>query len=165
MQLPNMHNQYDTCGIPLDAEYFDTAGFLKKEQLPRKGERAVLASFQIHPQYCGVLESFIQFTDLFACDGTRVETPGLEWIILRNGQPLFPYNKIESLVNPWGYAYHSFFIRLDENAKVEFILFNREFEHFQFEAEDTMEDLTICKVGGRLVGRYWYNEKYGNLSR
>lgn len=162
MQMP--HIRYDTCGVPVDAEYFDVSGFLKEDQLPRKGERAVLASFQIHPQYCGALECFIQFTDLFAFDNSQVETPGLEWIILRNGQPLFPYNKVESIVNPWGYAYHSFLIRLDENAKVEFVIFNRDFDFFLFgQPDETIEENAIGKVGGRLLGRYWYNEKYGNL--
>lgn len=154
---------YDICGIPLDAEYFDTQGFLKEAELPRKGERAVLTSFQIHQQYCGVLESFTQFTDLFVCDNTKVDTPGLEWIILRNGQPLFPYNKIESVVNPWGYAYHSFLIRLDEHSKLEFVVHNVDFENFLFDRDDTVTENSICKIGGRLIGRYWYNEVYGNL--
>lgn len=154
---------YDICGIPQDAEYFDTQGFLEGENLPHKGERAVLTSFQIHQQYCGVLETFIQFTDSFVCDNTKVHTPGLHWIILRNGQPLFPYNRIESVVNPWGYAYHTFLIRLDENSKLEFVIHNVDFDHFLFTDKNKVCEDSIGKIGGRLIGRYWYNEIYGNL--
>ena len=70
------------CGIPLDAEYFDVSGFVgnggvvekfdSKDfglqppgPLPRRGEQVVLASFQLHPQYCGVLTYFSQYTDLY----------------------------------------------------------------------------------------------------
>lgn len=162
--MPTPCNPVDICGIPVDAEYFDVSGFLETDKLPRKGERAVLASFQIHPQYCGVLEAFTQFTDLFIFDNSRVDTPGLEWIILRNGQPLFPYNKIEAIVNPWGYAYYAIQIRLDENARLEFVLYNRSFDHFLFGAAgESVGEKSIGKVGGRLIGRYWYNEMYGNL--
>ncbi len=162
--METANRQYDICGIPLDAQYFDVSGFLKGADLPQVGEKAVLAVFQIHPQYCGVLECFAQFTDLFICDHTQVDTPGLEWVILRNGQPLFPYNKIESIVNPWGYNNYTFQIRLEQNSKLEFAIFNRGFTRF-YTGDDCQTDLefTIGKVGGRLIGRYWYNEAYGNL--
>ena len=65
------------CGIPLDAEYFDVSGFVGEEEIPAdpelqllhprtptRGEQKVLASFQLHPQYCGVLTYFSQYTDL-----------------------------------------------------------------------------------------------------
>lgn len=148
----NVNGCCDICGIPLDAEYFDVSGFLTGEELPRRGERAVMASFQIHPQYCGVIQCFSQFTDKFANDNSEVHTPGLQWILLRNGQPIFPYHNLESIVNPWGYGNYSFLIRLDENAKIEFVLHNRD---FNFETEE------ICKVGGRIIGRFWYNRVYG----
>ncbi len=142
----------DICGIPLDAEYFDVSGFLRADKLPRRGERAILASFQIHPQYCGVLQCFAQFTDLFAHDNSEVETPGLQWMLLRNGQPIFPYHNLESLVNPWGYSNYSFMIRLDENSRVEFAIYNRDINFVRQE---------IDNVGGRIMGRFWYNRIYG----
>lgn len=141
----------DICGIPLDAEYFDESGFVANDRLPRPGERAVLARFQIHPQYCGVLQCFSQFTDAYARDNSEARTPGLQWMILRNDQPVAPYHRIESIVNPWGYGSYGFQVRLDENAKVEFVVQNRSFEF----------DDEIEVVGGRIMGRYWYNRAYG----
>ena len=52
------------CNIPVDAECFDASSFITT--LPARGEQSVLASFQLHPQYCGVLTHFAQFTDDFA---------------------------------------------------------------------------------------------------
>ena len=43
------------------------------------------------PQYCGLLENFSQFTDLYGRDFSQVETPGLQWIISVNHRPLYPY--------------------------------------------------------------------------
>ena len=143
----------DICGIPLDAEYFDESLILEEAELPKKGERMVLARFQVHPQYCGVLTCFAQFTDAYAIDNSKVNTPGLGWILMRNSQPLFPYHNLESIVNPWGYGGFSIRIRLDENALVEFVLENRGFD---FERRE------VSSVGGRIVGRYWYNKVYGH---
>lgn len=147
-----MNDCCNICGIPLDAEYFDESSILVEDQLPQPGERAVLANFEIHPQYCGVLQCFSQFTDLFANDNSMIATPGLQWMILRNGQPIFPYHKLESIVNPWGYNNYSFLIRLDENSKVEFVIHNRNFDFQHHE---------INQVGGRIIGRFWYNRIYG----
>ena len=143
----------DICGIPLDAEYFDESGFVKIEKL-RTGERAVLARFQIHPQYCGVLQCFSQFSDAYARDNSEARTPGIIWMILRNGQPVAPYHRIEGIVNPWGYGSYGFQIRLDENALVELVVHNN---------GNTDEDLEV--IGGRIMGRYWYNRVYGAEAR
>ena len=143
----------DICGIPVDAEHFDVSRILVGDgQLPRRGERVVLASFELHPQYCGVLTCFSQFTNAYALDNSRVLTPGLEWSIQRNGQPIFPYQKMESVLNPWGYGSYGFRIRLDQNARVEFVVNNRNFD---------WEDHQVESIGGRLIGRYWYNAVYG----
>ena len=85
----------------------------------------MLASFQLHPQYCGVLTYFSQYTDLYARDNTQILTPGFEWIILQNGKPVFPYTRLEMIVNPWGYNCLPVLVRLDENARVEFVIRNR----------------------------------------
>ena len=100
------------CGIPLDAECFDVSGFagvgmpldasVKPLPLPGRGEQAVLASFQLHPQYCGALTYFAQYTDLNAKNNENIQTPGFEWIITQNGKPVFPYTRLELIVNPWG---------------------------------------------------------------
>lgn len=146
----------DVCSIPLDAHCFDVSGFASGESLPQPGERIVLATFEVHPQYCGVLECFAQFTDVFANDNSRVRTPGLEWVLLRNDKPIFPYQRIESVLNPWGYGNYSFRARLDENSRVDFVLRNHDFD---FSAHH------MCEVGGRMMGRYWYNSQYGGERR
>ena len=134
------------CGIPADAECFDASGLTT--QIPARGEQLVLASFQLHPQYCGVLTYFAQFTDLYAANAVNIETPGLEWIIQQNGKPVSPYIRLGMIINPWGCNCLPVMIRLDENAKVEFIIRNT-------------GPTTIAKVAGRIMGRYWYNSSFG----
>src|SRR5262245_36923401 len=77
------------CGIPVDSQYFDESGVVSPAPAP--GEEIVLARFVLHPQYCGVLEFFAQFTDAFAKDPAQIETKGLSWVILSNRRPLYPY--------------------------------------------------------------------------
>jgi hypothetical protein len=180
-------NRCLNCGIPVDAEYFDASGFIGKalrerhaehpfdgfdpfakvitappEALPEKGEQKVLASFQLHPQYCGVLTYFSQYTDLYARDNTQILTPGFEWIISQNGKPVFPYLRLDMIMNPWGYNCLPVAIRLDENARVEFVIRNRSIKD-----EDLGllhgKDATypIRAFAGRIMGRYWYNEGFG----
>jgi hypothetical protein len=145
------------CGIPLDAEYFDVSGFVSKEEIPAKGEQKVLASFQLHPQYCGVLTYFSQYTDIYAKNNAKIQTPGYEWLILQSGKPVFPYTRLDLIVNPWGYNCLPVAVRLDENAKVEFVLRNRS-------ASNVGEDI-IEAFAGRIMGRYWYNDSFGGRVR
>lgn len=154
----------DICGIPVDAQYFDRSGFAriaeegedgKSSPLLKPGEQVVLASFQMHPQYCGVLQCFAQFTDAFAGDNAQVATPGLRWTLLRNGQPVAPYEQLESIINPWGYGNYSFNIRLDEGSRIELAIQNRSW------APTEIDCGWIGTVGGRIMGRYWYNAAYG----
>lgn len=135
------------CGIPVDAECFDASGFTT--EMPARGEQRVLASFQLHPQYCGVLTHFAQFTDLYAQSPVNIDTPGLEWIILQNGKPVFPYIRLEMIINPWGCNCLPVLIRLDENARVEFVIRN------------ITGSTNVQKVAGRIMGRYWYNSGFG----
>jgi hypothetical protein len=145
------------CGIPLDAEYFDVSGFVPEEEIPAKGEQKVLASFQLHPQYCGVLTYFSQHTDVYAGDNAKIQTPGFEWLILQSGKPLFPYTRLDLIVNPWGYNCLPVAVRLDENAKVEFVLRNR--------SASNAGDDRIKAFAGRIMGRYWYNDSFGGRVR
>ncbi len=162
-------NNCVSCGIPLDAEHFDVSGFvglgaavdpfadfefLRPGPLPRRGEEVVLASFQLHPQYCGALTYFSQYTDLYTRDNTSILTPGFEWIIAQNGKPIFPYTRLEVIANPWGYNCLPVVVRLDENARVEFILRNR--------SVDDLANYPIKAFAGRIMGRYWYNESFGS---
>jgi hypothetical protein len=120
----------------------------------------VLASFQLHSQYCGVLTYFSQYTDLYARDNTQILTPGFEWIILQNGKPVFPYTQLEMIVNPWGYNCLPVSVRLDENARVEFILRNRAITD-----ADLKDKYPIRAFAGRIMGRYWYNDSFGGRVR
>jgi len=174
------------CGIPLDAEYFDVSGFVGKafrefrekdpadpfdkvtglklaEELPRRGEQKVLASFQLHPQYCGVLTYFAQYTDLYAHDNSQIQTPGFEWLILQNDKPVFPYTRLETIVNPWGCNCLPVSVRLDENARVEFVLRNRAISDADLTGE--APNYPIRAFAGRILGRYWYNESFGGRAR
>jgi hypothetical protein len=162
MTRTSNNNSCVICGIPLDAEYFDVSGFvgagmpadpsLKLGAIPERGEQVVLASFQLHQQYCGALTYFSQYTDLYAGDNRNILTPGFEWIITQNGKPIFPYTRLEMIVNPWGYNCLPVAVRLDENAKVEFILRNRSISNPKY---------PIKAFAGRIMGRYWYNEIFG----
>ena len=170
------NNSCTICGVPLDAEYFDVSGFVGRGPavepfdtettkgvkdfdvqlpgpIPGRGEQVTLASFQLHPQYCGALTYFSQYTDLYTGDNTKILTPGFEWIITQNGKPIFPYTRLESILNPWGYNCLPVAVRLDENAKIEFILRNRSISN--------LDKYPIKAFAGRIMGRYWYNEIFG----
>jgi hypothetical protein len=171
------------CGIPVDADYFDASGFVggvtvdisgqpgdpfdfyklqAPESLPRRGEQRLLASFQLHPQYCGVLTHFAQFTDLYARDDRQILTPGFEWLILQNGKPVFPYIRLEMIVNPWGCNCLPVVIRLDENARLEFVIRNRSIRDEDLGlVQGTNATYPIRAFAGRIMGRYWYNESFG----
>ena len=147
-----------TCGIALDSEYFDESGVdeiqdADEEEVLTPGQEKVLASFELPPQYCGVLEYFSQFTDVHASDPAQIRTPDIQWRISINRRPLYPYLTLDRIVNPWGYGSFPVSIRLDENARVEFIVrrINKGSSHH------------IKRIGGRIMGRYWYNAAYGDV--
>lgn len=135
------------CGLPRDYEHFDESGFA---DTPAPGREVVLARFELRPQYCGLLENFSQFTNQLG----QVETPRLQWIITVNNRPLYPYIKLDHIVNPWGYGGFGVSIRLDENTTVEFVLRNLD---YPVPGE-------IKRIGGRIVGRFWYNPAYGDAT-
>lgn len=137
------------CGIPMDSEHFDESGVA---DAPKVGEEVSLARFELPPQYCGVLEYFSQFTDEHAKDSSKIETLGLQWMILSNKRPLYPYLNLDRIINPWGYGSFQVSIRLDDSATIEFVV-----RRVNNQAPD------IHKVGGRIVGRYWYNTIYGDV--
>jgi hypothetical protein len=140
------------CGLPRDYEHFDESGFA---DTPAPGREVVLARFELRPQYCGLLENFSQFTNQLGHLG-HVETPGLQWIITVNNRPLYPYIKLDHIVNPWGFGGFGVSIRLDENTTVEFVVRN-----LDYSASAASE---IKRIGGRIVGRFWYNPAYGDAT-
>jgi hypothetical protein len=143
------------CGIPLDSKYFDESGVA---EAPSPGRVVVLARFELPPQYCGVLEYFSQFTDLHTKDASQIRTPGVEWRILSNNRPLYPYISLDRIVNPWGYGSFPVAIRLDENSTIEFVVRG-------VSSGSTDNGDVITTVAGRIVGRYWYNAAYGDVQR
>src|SRR6266542_3694385 len=96
-------------------------------------------------------------SDLLGRDLGQVETPGLQWIITVNNRPLYPYINLDHVVNPWGWGSFGVSIRLDENAAVEFVVRNVDYPP----PEATEE---IKRIGGRIVGRFWYNPAYGDAT-
>jgi hypothetical protein len=133
-----------SCGAPFDSQYFDESSVV---DVPRGGETVTLAEFELPPQYCGVLEYFAQFTDEYARDNALIETPGIEWLILVDGSPLFPYLTLDHIVNPWGEGAFRVAIRLQENTILKFIA----------RGVSGGASSSISKVGGRLLGRFWYH--------
>lgn len=142
------------CNVPLDARHFDESGF---DKVPDLGRETVLATFELPPQYCGVLEYFSQFSDAFAKDNSQVPTPNLQWLVLVNEHPLYPYLKIEWILNPWGYGSFPFRVRLDEGATVQLVV-----RHTDDQPGKTN---IVTQVGGRIAGKYWYNPAYGDVGR
>jgi len=145
------------CGVPFDAQYFDVSNVFQK---PRLGETATLAEFKLPPQYCGVLEYFAQFTDAYALDNSRIETPDVEWSILADGSPLFPYLSIRHIVNPWGEGSFPVAVRLPEGATIKFIA-----RGVTAAQTSTPTSPPITKVAGRLLGRFWYSATSGDAIR
>ena len=140
------------CGAPFDSQYFDDSSVVSA---PRAGETVVLAEFDLPPQYCGVLEYFAQFTDEYARDNSLIETPGIEWLILADGGPLFPYLSLDRIVNPWGQGAFPVAIRLQENTTLKFVA----------RGVSSNSLSTITKVGGRLLGRFWYNSAHDDAAQ
>jgi hypothetical protein len=154
-------NLCNVCGMPLDSQQFDVSSIAS---VPPRGRQIVLASFALPPQYCGQFENFSQFTDLNGRSQANVRTPGLHWTILVNNRPLHPYLDLEHIVNPWGYGSFGVHIRLDLDAKVEFVVRNEAYapDPNQNADETSWDPGFIHRVGGRIVGRYWYNPAYGD---
>lgn len=143
----------ERCGLPVDTRHFDRSGFAA---LPDRGREALLARVQLSPQYCGSLQFFSQYTDQQARQPEAVETPGLHWQILVNHQLLDPYIDLQHIANPWGFGSFELRVRLPEGALVEFVV-------RRALAAPPLDGLT--RVGGRLCGRYWYDESFGARGR
>lgn len=159
----------NTCGIPFDSQYFDDSSV---EAAPKDvGGEVVLARFDLPAQYCGVLQYFAQFTDVFARHAEEIKTPEIEWKLLVNNHALFPYINLRHIVNPWGLGTYPLNIRLDENSSVEFIA-RRVAPPPEVKptpiAPGRVEPPAVepvKNVGGRIMGRFWYNACYGDVDR
>jgi hypothetical protein len=142
------------CGVPADSSYFDDSSIAAA---PQSGAEVVLARFELHPNYCGILQYFAQYTNAYAASPIEVETPDLEWQIRSDGRPLAPWLTFRRIINPWGLSGFPIHVRLQEGCLTELVVRNVA-PGIVVEAS---RDLPITKVGGRLLGRYWYNTAFG----
>jgi hypothetical protein len=142
------------CGVPVDAGYFDDSSIVAA---PAPGGEIVLAKFALHQNYCGILQYFAQFTDAYATSPVEVETPQLEWQIRSDGQPLAPWLTFRRVINPWGLSGFPVHVRLQEGCLVELVV-----RHVGTSVVLLSSGtLPVTRVGGRLLGRYWYNPAFG----
>jgi hypothetical protein len=150
-------NACHICGVPLDAGHFDVASI---KSAPQPGEEVELAAYELHPQYCGVLLYFAQYAEpTNPLPGQKKEvfkTPGYEWAILCNSQPRDPYLPTNLILNPWGYNSFPVHLRLEEGCLVRLVV--RKVLPGPGETE-----IPLTEVGGRILGRYWYNPIYGGV--
>ena len=113
-----------------------------------------LARYELHPQYCGTLLYFTQYADE-RNDSSKQQvishTPGYEWIILCNNQPRAPYLPTSLILNPWGYNALPIHLRLEEGCIVRMVV----------RKVTQPGAVKLSQVGGRLLGRSWYNTIYG----
>jgi len=144
-------NLCQTCGVPLDAGYFDVANNFQPPPTS-VGEEKELARYELHPQYCGTLLYLMQYAEE---SGTKKQvisnTPGYEWLILCNNQPRAPYLPTSLILNPWGANALPIHLRLEEGCTLRFVV-------RKVAATGVVK---LSQVGGRLLGRSWYNTIYG----
>lgn len=155
------------CDIPLDARPFDDSGFAPA---PREGDFVVLARFALPPEYCGVLDHFTQYTDTHATSPAQLGTPRHQWLIRVNGRALDPYLNLRRIVNPWGGFALPIGIRLDDSTTIELVV--RGVAPLAPTPDDPLRSEHSAPapalpsfVGGRIVGRYWYDTSYGGQGR
>lgn len=145
-----------TCGIPWDAGYFDESRILDLAVQPlNRGDELVLARYQLHRNYCGILMSFAQFTDAYGRDNSQALTPGYQWQVRVNDLPRDPYVNLDHILNPWGTTAMPVHLRLEESSVVELTIRN---VGVPTGVQDPHE---LRIIGGRITGRFWYNLDFG----
>jgi len=142
------------CRVPLDAGYFDVANI--RDAPKEVGAEVEVARYELNPQYCGTLLYFTQYAEDSSTRQVISHTPGYEWIILCNNQPRAPYLPTKLILNPWGYNALPIHLRLEEGCTLRFVV--RKVPPAAGETE-----VTLSQVGGRLLGRSWYNTIYGGV--
>lgn len=144
-------NTCQICGVPLDANYFDNASIKAAPRNP--GDEVEVARYALHPQYCGILLYFAQYAEPENFERKLVETPGYQWLVLCNNQPRDPYLPTSLILNPWAENNLPVHLRLEEGCVVRLVV----------RRTTTSPGPLLIKVGGRLQGRYWYNNIYGGV--
>jgi hypothetical protein len=152
------------CGIPIDAGIFDDSAIINittpGEASPGRpqasllpGEALELARFDLSPEHCGVLLSFAQYTDQYATSVKNVLTPGYLWEIRYDDQPLAPWLRFDRVINPWGLAGFPMAVRLQPESRLRLMIHNQN-------VPPTDAQHWLRQVGGRLVGRYWFDDEH-----
>lgn len=143
-------NVCQVCSVPLDAGYFDVASI---KPAPLVGQEVEVARYELNPQYCGALLYFMQYAEEKSDTKRQVMsyTPGYQWVILCNNQPRAPYLPTDLILNPWGANALRVELRLEEGCTLRFVV-------RRVAAAVSPE---LSQVGGRLLGRSWYNTIYG----
>jgi hypothetical protein len=150
-------NVCHVCGVPLDAGYFDVASF---KPAPLAGQEVEVARYELHPQYCGSLLYFAQYAEEQGLNQQGLNrqifshTPGYEWVILCNNQPRAPYLPTSLILNPWGYNALPIHLRLEEGCTLRFVV-------RKVAPSSGVPEIPLSQIGGRLLGRSWYNTIYG----
>ncbi|MEK6801873.1 MAG: hypothetical protein AABZ34_04300 [Nitrospirota bacterium] len=148
-------NVCQICSVPLDAGYFDVAGI--KAAPGNVGEEVEVARYELNPQYCGTMLYFTQYAEeLNTKRQVLSNTPGYEWLILCNNQPRAPYLPTDLILNPWGYNALPIYLRLEEGCTLRFVV-----RKVTPPVGGGEVRLNLSQVGGRLLGRTWYNTIYG----
>lgn len=139
------------CSVPMDAGYFDVADI---KNAPLVGAEVEVARYELNPQYCGTLLYFMQYAEESGAKRQVLSiTPGYEWLILCNNQPRAPYLPTDLILNPWGYNALPIHLRLEEGCTLRFVV----------RRVATTVSPELSQVGGRILGRSWYNTIYGGV--
>jgi hypothetical protein len=147
-------NVCQICGVPLDAGYFDVAGIQDAPGFEKNKDKTEVevARYELSPQYCGTMLYFTQYAEESVTKRQVIsKTSGYEWLILCNNQPRAPYLPTELILNPWGYNALPIHLRLEEGCTLRFVV---------RKVAPTVA-VELSQVGGRLLGRSWYNTIYG----
>lgn len=146
-------NVCQICGVPLDANYFDDASI--KQAPDVEGAEVEVARYELNRQYCGALLYFTQYAEEFRTKRQVLsKTPGYQWLILCNNQPRAPYLPTNLILNPWGYEALPIHLRLEEECTLRFVV-----RKVSLSAGE--KEVKLSQVGGRLLGRTWYNTIFG----
>ena len=152
-------NFCNICGAPLDADYFDVVQLSACACERRPGSRAGAprAAF-------AVLRRAALFRPVRRAgrtDSRQVlsETPGYEWVILCNNQPRAPYLPTSLILSAWGLNAFPVNLRLEEGCVVRFVV------RQGHASARRRRSITLSQVGGRLMGRSWYNAELRRRAR
>jgi hypothetical protein len=135
----------------MDAGYFDVASINKAPSTV--GQEVEVAHYELNPQYCGTLLYFSQYAEGESGKQVISHTPGYQWIIFCNDQPRAPYLPTSLILNPWGATNLSIDLRLEEGCIVRLVV--------RKVSPPPQTAVQLSQVGGRLLGRTWYNTIYG----